>query len=172
MVLPEYLVLIAFERVSQQCLAKRWRDTWLFLIVPRHSRGIAKHAHQPGNSRAPCSRKGAAVHPQHGCDQHSGIGTHRLLGKGAQQQMAAHAVSDHDMRPGMLARPFAVKSGQIGNPNRKIAGMADKGRSEEHTSELQSLMRISYAVFCLKKKNNTSTKDTNESHYSSVPHKK
>src|SRR3546814_9041006 len=28
----------------------------------------------------------------------------------------------------------------------------DTGRSEEHTSELQSLMRISYAVFCLKKK--------------------
>src|SRR3546814_7606725 len=28
----------------------------------------------------------------------------------------------------------------------------DSGRSEEHTSELQSLMRISYAVFCLKKK--------------------
>src|SRR3546814_7294819 len=31
------------------------------------------------------------------------------------------------------------------------------GRSEEHTSELQSLMRISYAVFCLKKKNSTCT---------------
>src|SRR3546814_9001589 len=30
-------------------------------------------------------------------------------------------------------------------------------RSEEHTSELQSLMRISYAVFCLKKKNTTKT---------------
>src|SRR3546814_4019904 len=30
-------------------------------------------------------------------------------------------------------------------------------RSEEHTSELQSLMRISYAVFCLKHKNDTST---------------
>src|SRR3546814_2840492 len=30
----------------------------------------------------------------------------------------------------------------------------DLGRSEEHTSELQSLMRISYAVFCLKKKTN------------------
>src|SRR3546814_4419368 len=29
-----------------------------------------------------------------------------------------------------------------------------RSRSEEHTSELQSLMRISYAVFCLKKKNN------------------
>src|SRR3546814_6455648 len=32
-------------------------------------------------------------------------------------------------------------------------------RSEEHTSELQSLMRISYAVFCLKKKNKTYTKE-------------
>src|SRR3546814_993736 len=31
--------------------------------------------------------------------------------------------------------------------------MKATGRSEEHTSELQSLMRISYAVFCLKKKN-------------------
>src|SRR3546814_10279103 len=34
-------------------------------------------------------------------------------------------------------------------------------RSEEHTSELQSLMRISYAVFCLKKKNNNQTPDIN-----------
>src|SRR3546814_10469161 len=32
-------------------------------------------------------------------------------------------------------------------------------RSEEHTSELQSLMRISYAVFCLKKKNLTTAPD-------------
>src|SRR3546814_6322610 len=34
-------------------------------------------------------------------------------------------------------------------------------RSEEHTSELQSLMRISYAVFCLKKKKNTNNLNTN-----------
>src|SRR3546814_9003986 len=33
-------------------------------------------------------------------------------------------------------------------------GTVDDGRSEEHTSELQSLMRISYAAFCLKKKTN------------------
>src|SRR3546814_8257495 len=33
-----------------------------------------------------------------------------------------------------------------------ISALAFHGRSEEHTSELQSLMRISYAVFCLKKK--------------------
>src|SRR3546814_9567457 len=34
------------------------------------------------------------------------------------------------------------------------------GRSEEHTSELQSLMRISYAVFCLKKKKKHTNSDT------------
>src|SRR3546814_2501567 len=36
-----------------------------------------------------------------------------------------------------------------------LHAQAGLGRSEEHTSELQSLMRISYAVFCLKKKNKT-----------------
>src|SRR3546814_4604298 len=42
-------------------------------------------------------------------------------------------------------------------------------RSEEHTSELQSLMRISYAVFCLKKKNNKSHKTRKVSHIN--PHR-
>src|SRR3546814_1491359 len=37
--------------------------------------------------------------------------------------------------------------------DRKVDGFFETMRSEEHTSELQSLMRISYAVFCLKKKN-------------------
>src|SRR3546814_6750122 len=37
-------------------------------------------------------------------------------------------------------------------------------RSEEHTSELQSLMRISYAVFCLKKKKKHTTQNRLESH--------
>src|SRR3546814_10597474 len=36
---------------------------------------------------------------------------------------------------------------------RSLMAHAPRSRSEEHTSELQSLMRISYAVFCLKKKN-------------------
>src|SRR3546814_10532015 len=42
---------------------------------------------------------------------------------------------------------------QFATPDR-INQMAPPARSEEHTSELQSLMRISYAVFCLKKKRN------------------
>src|SRR3546814_4809843 len=46
-----------------------------------------------------------------------------------------------------LLRREMVKEGPFRDPR----------RSEEHTSELQSLMRISYAVFCLKKKNNKYT---------------
>src|SRR3546814_1315612 len=41
-----------------------------------------------------------------------------------------------------------TRSSQSCSPGRRTI------RSEEHTSELQSIMRISYAVFCLKKKNN------------------
>src|SRR3546814_3325580 len=44
-------------------------------------------------------------------------------------------------------RPRARAAASLARPRRPQAG-----RSEEHTSELQSLMRISYAVFCLKKK--------------------
>src|SRR3546814_9740972 len=44
-------------------------------------------------------------------------------------------------------------AGHIGHDQIAIDQLHDGVRSEEHTSELQSLMRISYAVFCLKKKN-------------------
>src|SRR3546814_5658290 len=43
-------------------------------------------------------------------------------------------------------------------------------RSEEHTSELQSLMRISYAVFCLKKKNKTYQYNTTTNQYTKLTH--
>src|SRR3546814_1666058 len=54
---------------------------------------------------------------------------------------------------GVVADVLVVVQGDGGTVERQ--GIA---RSEEHTSELQSLMRISYAVFCLKKK--TTTTDT------------
>src|SRR3546814_2059589 len=55
---------------------------------------------------------------------------------------------------GALAQP-------LGKDARDVVHGAQR-RSEEHTSELQSLMRISYAVFCLK---NKSTKDMNMAHH-------
>src|SRR3546814_1560411 len=55
----------------------------------------------------------------------------------------------HPAGPGTAIQPYAG----CGTGTAATAGPA-YGRSEEHTSELQSLMRISYAVFCLKKKKN------------------
>src|SRR3546814_9344054 len=72
----------------------------------------------------------------------------------------------------------------IGSDRAQLASMGRKAReatgcekitvrSEEHTSELQSLMRISYAVFCLKKKTNTNQTTRNElpnKHYTTHSH--
>src|SRR3546814_3261053 len=51
--------------------------------------------------------------------------------------------------------PAACRRSARRNRRAVRRGRARPGRSEEHTSELQSLMRISYAVFCLKKKTNS-----------------
>src|SRR3546814_4961951 len=50
---------------------------------------------------------------------------------------------------------FAPHQGNQAGNRRRHEETAPVDRSEEHTSELQSLMRISYAVFCLKKKTTT-----------------
>src|SRR3546814_2009447 len=54
---------------------------------------------------------------------------------------------EHISRQEILHLPLVVR-----RPARRLPGNPLVRRSEEHTSELQSLMRISYAVFCLKKK--------------------
>src|SRR3546814_6586506 len=58
---------------------------------------------------------------------------------------------EHDLR--------SIRREHEGNPMR-VVRTVERERSEEHTSELQSLMRISYAVFCLKKKTNYITDKT------------
>src|SRR3546814_4764076 len=64
----------------------------------------------------------------------------------------------HRLRHGRPPRPR----------HRRQRGSPRSPRSEEHTSELQSLMRISYAVFCLKKKNKYYTRQS-LSHVFSIP---
>src|SRR3546814_4445984 len=61
----------------------------------------------------------------------------------------AHAAGCERQRPGLAARGDRIQPPPrcLWRPQRHR-----RHRSEEHTSELQSLMRISYAVFCLKKK--------------------
>src|SRR3546814_3653077 len=59
----------------------------------------------------------------------------------------------HDRSPFISASaPFLAPRCWIETIDRCVIRSAASRRSEEHTSELQSLMRISYAVFCLKKK--------------------
>src|SRR3546814_9374848 len=63
-----------------------------------------------------------------------------------------HRASRHrasDRRAGSCAWSYGSPSSRTSQACRRSSG---KWRSEEHTSELQSLMRSSYAVFCLKKK--------------------
>src|SRR3546814_3229016 len=68
---------------------------------------------------------------------------------------APYAYERHDMVPdpayGVILGSAIAKGRIISIDSRD----AESARSEEHTSELQSLMRISYAVFCLKKKRKT-----------------
>src|SRR3546814_4147850 len=71
----------------------------------------------------------------------------------------------HLLRPS----PFAARPGAGSRVARSAAGaaavtMLHADRSEEHTSELQSLMRISYAVFCLKKKKTKIRQYTHKHH--------
>src|SRR3546814_9509294 len=58
-------------------------------------------------------------------------------------------VADH-FQGGLIVGPLRVRAVQHGDGAQALVDLAR--RSEEHTSELKSLMRISYAVFCLKKK--------------------
>src|SRR3546814_18115983 len=57
-----------------------------------------------------------------------------------------------DRKLGRMAAQAAPRRGVVPAPGRSGGSARHSARSEEHTSELQSLMRISYAVFCLKKK--------------------
>src|SRR3546814_6332275 len=67
--------------------------------------------------------------------------------------------SEHSVSLDQADSPARVRSARTSCSRNRAAGHSAR-RSEEHTSELQSLMRISYAVFCLKKKKYQSQKDT------------
>src|SRR3546814_4384831 len=71
-------------------------------------------------------------------------------------QFERHHARRRVERPPRDDRRLARKA-KLGDVERKAVTGAIAHRSEEHTSELQSLMRISYAVFCLKKKKNIIT---------------
>src|SRR3546814_7394067 len=75
-----------------------------------------------------------------------------------------------DLPGGLRGAAAADPAGRTGQCRRAVR-LVDGARSEEHTSELQSLMRLSYAVFCLKKKNK-SRKKANTDKTINIHHKR
>src|SRR3546814_1817133 len=88
-------------------------------------------------------------------------------------EASADALASFHDDPGIMLAPVARHGGKANDkeaqlvqavigPGSEFIGRSirelEYARSEEHTSELQSLMRISYAVFCLKKKKHNETK--------------
>src|SRR3546814_2943345 len=82
-----------------------------------------------------------------------------------QQVKAGDLLYRIDAEPYEIA--IAQANAQIAQAQVDIATLRQT-RSEEHTSELQSLMRISYAVFCLKKKISKQSQDTNSCYYKTI----
>src|SRR3546814_1600274 len=71
------------------------------------------------------------------------------------RELAGTRLVDHRRSRVRLATPsFELGAAFQIHRASSLHRLSGSPRSEEHTSELQSLMRISYAVFCLKKKNN------------------
>src|SRR3546814_7912403 len=65
-------------------------------------------------------------------------------------QRRRHAIAGRDRAWSSVRLKISAVLGSGSTSETRV--LCEKSRSEEHTSELQSLMRISYAVFCLKKK--------------------
>src|SRR3546814_4189421 len=85
------------------------------------------------------------------------ITEHRLRARGRDDDMmiavrSLRAVCERIAKMPELAVLLLADDFEIGDCGQQYRVPVDEARSEEHTSELQSLMRISYAVFCLKKK--------------------
>src|SRR3546814_4748978 len=90
--------------------------------------------------------------PRRGSVFQAGITKHRCHdGISRQPPRCQQLCRGADVRSGRIADVQALAMGQSTPPLFSFI-IADADRSEEHTSELQSIMRISYAVFCLKKK--------------------
>src|SRR3546814_3075008 len=87
-------------------------------------------------------------HLFHG-DEHASSGRTSSDGGNHRRRSGRMAASSRERRTVTQAAGGIIHQ-RLGDESAPLCGRS--GRSEEHTSELQSLMRISYAVFCLKKK--------------------
>src|SRR3546814_8526768 len=114
------------------------------------------HGHDAIRQQAGSQRQDAVVRTEsHGladADGHAAAGPLSVADR-SRLALPGRPVHRHRSRPAHLrAGTFDVLGAHLAD--RSESRLDADRRSEEHTSELQSLMRISYAVFCLKKKSN------------------
>src|SRR3546814_7266665 len=91
------------------------------------------------------------------CLSMSDIPVYRLVDRIFMENIAEIERCEEQLREALLNSDVGLLDSLLGDDL-----IFTNQRSEEHTSELQSLMRISYAVFCLKKKNNKDRTNTNQ----------
>src|SRR3546814_9649340 len=89
----------------------------------------------------------------------SGEGSTAIGSGSAASEVGSSAFGEGTDASGAYASALGSESSASGQ-QATATGFRSDARSEEHTSELQSLMRISYAVFCLKKKTKTTLEHT------------
>src|SRR3546814_4821945 len=99
---------------------------------------------------------------QHAAEHHQDGGSHEEVDE------RAHGSEEVPDRLHIQGDGFAGDRLVLGDPHEDGRGIGRHGRSEEHTSELQSLMRNSYAVFCLKKKNKKKENTDDENYKTSI----
>src|SRR3546814_1549365 len=98
------------------------------------------------------TRDRAAQSARMGAHRHRDADRRRTHGARSVQRRRGGAGDRRARRPAARKAALDAREGAYAMKAVGRTGEARAGRSEEHTSELQSLMRISYAVFCLKKK--------------------
>src|SRR3546814_1225210 len=139
-----------FSRYRSVCCSP-----WFLILTPS-----SRKASNSGSSRAVSTRRLAIGPPM------MSIALRRLGSAIALWALASKSWEVTCMLMVMPPSVFLADGGRIGHAGQhlgdmahlyaaalalQLAGHVEQARSEEHTSELQSLMRISYAVFCLKK---------------------
>src|SRR3546814_3509529 len=118
-----------------------WKNLFVCRLKPRNHEQILDMAGGTGDIAFRLHREGAAVTVADINPEMLGVGMERAKKRGLEGLVWAEENAESLSFPDRQFDAYTIAFGI-------------RNRSEEHTSELQSLMRISYAVFCLKKKNN------------------
>src|SRR3546814_3962152 len=135
-------------------------DTAADLLAKRDARGAARALLEAPDEPLPDLWKdlaGLGWLGLHIPEEHGGSGF-TLEELAVVLEALGRAVAPGPFVPSVIASAVIAAAGDDATKGDLLPGLADGSvvgaRSEEHTSELQSLMRISYSVFCLKKKKN------------------